>query len=233
MQSNHRKMNSQSENRFGLILNFFGTFLIAPELIGKRRLAVIECKIQSLLTEIKSAMDGYVNWIFYSKSKTKIDVFDKESYVFRSLLKYLFIVLIEIGVILSVLIVYVNPVLWIMEWWRIISISIVLTWGLISIYLIIYHFHIFPYRNYGGFVDLLIDIGCSPLYVFLSPVIMAYFLFISFVLLFFHLPFGICYYIVIFMNNQLMGNDKLRPFLIWIGVIFLMVGFALQFIATF
>lgn len=230
-------------NRIGIILNFLAGFMLAPELIGIQRLSQIETKTETYFNNAKNRFNNLQESI----NEEKTD------------LKYLFLRLIISSAFIIVLVwSFLTHRYYIVILFLVLSYCFFVWIGLMLANLVMR----FPkarkaYRDSQQtfFVKLSlfwqvfrgqhITLGNTirqyhfwllvfPFYLLpLSPKVIAslawYLIIIPLLVLILILP----NILIGFALKRLEGDERVREFVVWLGVIFFIVGNALQLIATF
>jgi hypothetical protein len=219
-------MESVLLNQVGIVLNFLAGFMLAPELLGLERLRRIETYIEKRLTFMSNLADKIGNK-FSSFGRGIGDSFVKAGLAKPSFTNNVFAVhSLAVCIILLVLALFVGVV----------YITYII-FGKVVASVIMFYLYIKSVINpelsdhdEGWYPKLLLT---NAYLRFLLPI---YMVIAAFALILY--PF----YIVIalatkqllsFIIRKLEGEARLRSVLIWWGIIFFILGNALQFIATF
>jgi hypothetical protein len=231
-------MDAQLLNRIGIIFNFIAAFLIAPELIGLKRIEKLEKTLEKVLIFIKRNFDFYISDLKKDIKQTNLKAtpVNYSYYYGYTPSNKAMITIIVIGTATSlayfiVYLIYYHS--WAVLWPSMLGLATAFSWVLNTWVLVIDRFISKTKLSSGSMVDFIGIIFIIPLFQFFFP-----FLVVSALFMIPLLSFGLSLFLVLYgaINlslRKLRGSDRLRSLLVVAGIVLMIFGSVLQLMSTF
>jgi hypothetical protein len=196
-------ISTQWANSIGILMDLFAGFMLAPELIGEKRLKRFEIFIEHAIVNARNLADKAISTIMPAGNN------------------------------------YRRAIRIILEWCAVFAL-LAISW-ILELYYLFYLVLLFAYlitivgyvsstsHKLHGFARILYYISAPFVPLVLIGILP---LFIIFVTLMLSLYSAILL-LLNYLSKKMSGDDRLRSILVWWGIIFFIVGNALQFIASF